>query len=311
MSVKTKKVLECYNAWEPRIDKCDFQWKLRLLQAHWSKQNNFPTMVEENGKVRGAELDLSYAEEKLANFLTPTIRRFIRREVLDPTKGKRFRRDKERILKNLLSSQPMSFNLFGEMAENHGLASSVLGAMTKGRLEQVLEIEFEWFPPKEGSLRTQDGTAFDVYIRYANAYGNEGFLGIELKYHEVPKDEHYYLKHGQYYDKIAASMGCFKQSGLEILRKKSHLDQLWRNHLLAGIQGNSDGIQDFCSVTIYPKVNCAYESAVNSYGECLTNFDTFNSWTLDDFLDCTKAHTTAPWVDAFFDRYLNLDRLPL
>ena len=308
MNIRPKEILERYDAWERRTDVCDFQWKLRLLQSHWRVQRDLPNAFH-HGKRRGAELAMPEAQQTLVNYLTPTIRTVVRREVdgRDRSQGKLFK--EPRIYNHLLSSQPLSFNLFGELAEDHELASCVLREMTGGRLARVTAIKFEWSPGRSNERYTNDGSAFDVYVKYEGPAGEPGFLGIEVKYHENLKSstKDYRLR----YDEVAAEMGCFREASLPTLRQAGPLQQMWRDHLLSGSHRKSDGFADACFVMVYPELNTACSRAIDAYKGCLRSSDTFDAWTLENFVTCLAQHTEAEWVGLFRDRYLDLSRLPL
>lgn len=308
MSDRPKEILQRYDAWERKADSCDFQWKLRLLQAHWRVEKGLRKKFD-GGKARGAELAMPQAKETLANFLTPTIRTVVRREVDDPVRSRGKVYKKPRIYNHLLSSQPLSFNLFGELAEDYDLASCVLGDMTAGRVARVTAVEFEWSPGRRDHRYTGDGSAFDVYVKYDGSAGDRGFLGIEMKYHENLKDST--NNYRPRYDEVAADMGCFQESSLSRLQQAGPLQQMWRDHLLTGAHRKVDGFDDACFVMIYPELNIACSSAVDAYRGCLTNSDTFEAWTLESFVACLNRHTDAEWVRLFHDRYLDMSRLPL
>ncbi len=157
-------------AWERNSDTTDFQRRARLLQALWREASNLPVGTLK-GLPRGAMLEMPFAQECLANYLTPTIRGVVEREVLDRkrSKGKVFGRP--RIFANLLSSQPLCFNLFGEMAEDLDLATAVLRDLTGGAVARVLGIEFEHSPGRGDTTYTGDRSAFDVFIQYEPARG--------------------------------------------------------------------------------------------------------------------------------------------
>ena len=315
-SDRPKDILQRYAAWEPRTDKHDYQWKLRLLQSHWRAEKGLP-MKDAGDKARGAEVAMPEAKETLDNYLTPTIREVVRREVEGPkSQGKLFDK-KQKIYNHLLSSQPLCFNLFGELAEDLDLASQVLSDMSEGRVAQVTAIEFEW-APRPRARYLDDKTAFDVYVTYQTATGQRGFLGIEVKYHENLKKkekDNPYLAHCTRYDEVAAKMGCFHEEHLEKLRqsrqKADGLQQMWRDHLLMGAHREVDGFDDACSVLLYPAVNTTCEAAVADYRHCLSDAGTFEAWTLEAFVACLRQHTDAAWGRLFYDRYLDLSRLPL
>ncbi len=304
---RPRALLDRYTAWEPRADRFDFQWRLRLLQSHWRVEHGLP-MGTLRGRDRGAVLAMPEARDALLNYLTCGIRDVVRKEVDDPVRSRGKLYGKPRIYNNLLSSQPLAFNLFGELSENLDLASSVLGEMTDGRVARVDAVEFEWSPGRSDLSYTGDRTAFDVYVRYEGAKGQRGFLGIEVKYHEnlkTTRDDHRCQ-----YDEVARDMGCFDDAGLDLLREPGSLQQMWRDHLLVGAHRKVNGFAEGTFVFLYPAVNQACSVAVAAYRSCLKKRGTFAAWTLDDFVTCLRQHTDEDWVEVFYDRYLNLDRLP-
>ena len=249
------------------------------------------------------------ARQTLVNYLTPNIRRVVRKELRNSIRTKEKLYKKPRIYNHLLSIQPLCFNLFGELAEDHELASCVLQEMTMERLARVTAIKFEWSPGRSNERYTNDRSAFDVYVKYEGQGGEPGFLGIEVKYHENLKSSRNYYR--TRYDEVAAEMGCFRIGSLPTLRKAGPLQQVWRDHLLVGSHRECDGFSDACFVMMYPEINIACSLAVDAYQHCLSSFDTFDAWTLEDFIACIARHTEAEWVQAFHERYLNLGRLQL
>ena len=313
MANRPEDILRDYAAWERRADKHDYQWKLRLLQSHWRTEKELP-MKYDGDKARGAELPIPAAKQTLDNYLTRTIRRVVRREVEGPKRRDKLGYEKlykqPRIYNHLLSSQPLCFNLFGELAEDLNVASQVLGDMSKGRVSRVTAIEFEWSPGRGDYRYTGDKSAFDVYIAYQNATGQCGVLGIEVKYHEnltADTTDAYRPR----YDEVAAEMGCFHTEHLATLRQAGPLQQMWRDHLLVGAHRQVDGFADACFVVLYPEVNTPCAQAVAAYRQCLSDARTFEAWTLETFVSRLRKHTDADWVQLFYDHYLDLSRLPL
>ena len=317
MTDRPEDILRRYDAWEPNTDQHDYQWKLRLLQSYWRAEKEL-RMKDDGDKARGAELPMPQAKETLDNYLTPTICEVVKREVDGPQSQDKLYK-KPRIYNHLLSSQPLCFNLFGELVEDLDLASQVLGDMRKGRGTQVTAIEFEWSPGRGDPRYTGDKSAFDVYVTYRNATGQRGFLGIEVKYHENLKkkeDKNPYHTHGTRYDEVAAEMGCFHEEHLNTLRQASRqkpdgLQQMWRDHLLMGAHLKESGFVDACFVLLYPAVNTTCEATVVAYQQCLSDGRTFEAWTLETFVSSLRKYTDAEWVRLFYDRYLDFSRLPL
>lgn len=316
-STRPKDLLQRYDVWEPDTDKHDYQWKLRLLQSLWREEQGFP-VGEHRGRPSGNRVAMPEAVETLVNYLTQPIRAVATREV-ERLKRQGALLDERRLYDNLLSSQPLCFNLFGELTKDLNLASQVLSDMSKGRVSQVTAIKFEWSPRRSDLRYLGDKTAFDVYVTYQNAKDPRGFLGIEVKYHEnleEKKDPNYYHTHRTRYDEVAACMGCFHEEHLDTLRQATRrrvdgLQQMWRDHLLMGAHRKVDGFDDACSVLLYPAVNTTCEAAVAAYQQCLSDVRTFEAWTLETFVSSLRKYTDDEWVRRFNDRYLALSRLPV
>jgi PD-(D/E)XK nuclease superfamily protein len=89
--------------------------------------------------------------------------------------------ERDRLYRNLLSSQPLCFNLFGGLALAPNLLLRVLKEVFDVPATDVVDVRFEWAP--ERSQHLGSGSAFDCYIEYATPSGL-GFVGVETKYSE-------------------------------------------------------------------------------------------------------------------------------
>lgn len=178
-----------------------FQQRARLLQALWREAQGLPVGLH-RGAPLGSTVELGHAKATLANFLTDTIRDVVRHDVLGPGRDPDALINETRLFANLLSSQPLCFNLFGELARDLDLATRVIGAMMPGRIGRVTEILFEHSPVRRDPRFTGDRSAFDVFVRYESPSARRGFLAIEVKYHEALNDKaaphrpRYLLRHG-------------------------------------------------------------------------------------------------------------------
>ena len=308
---RSEELLRHYDAWEPVTDKRDFQWRMRLLQSLWREERGLQKGTLDgrpSGKLRGACLAMPEAQETLPNYLTRNIREVVRRE-LDSPGGKLY--GTPRIYNNLLSSQPLCFNLFGELTLDLDLATQVLADMSDGRIARVCAIDFEFSPGRRDSRYTGDRSAFDVYVRYETRSGREGFTGIEVKYHEslsTGDEKRHYEKHGGRYDEIAGAMGCFCEARLGRLRE-SRLQQIWRDHLLMGMHKDVDGFEDAFFVLLHPAQNSYFSEAVQEYLECLSDDSSFRNWTLEGLVERLMDHSSAKWIRDFHRRYLDFSRL--
>lgn len=207
-----------------------FQRMARVMQSLWREEQGHPIGLHRELPL-GSRLAMPWAEETLGNYLTETIRDVVRREVFSSERSQEKLFGYPRIINDLLSSQPLCFNLFGELQQDLSLASQVVADLTNGHIRQVTRIEFEYSPGRGSLDYTGDASAFDVYVEYIAATGAAGFLGIEVKYHENLQNPA--ARHRQRYDEVTAVMECFRDDARETLRTKP-LQQIWRDHLLAG-----------------------------------------------------------------------------
>jgi hypothetical protein len=288
-------------------DASEFQQRARVLQSLWREEQGYRCGEHQGSKgtrLLGSRL-MPEDAKTLKNYLTETIRGVVEDEVcnIKASEGKLY--GKPRIFNDLLSSQPLCFNLFGELTQDLALASKVIKTMTAGRFTEVTKIDFEYSPGRRDPRYLNDRSAFDVFLRCKTSTGKEGFIGIEVKYHENlqgPPGEH-----KQRYDDVAKQMECFGKDHEPL--KKTPLQQIWRDHLLAGITRIVDNYDDGIFVTLYPKDNTHVSTALNEYRTHLTNEETFASWTLEDFVAALRLHSEAPWITAFTDRYLAFDKI--
>ena len=252
---------------------------------------------------------MPWAKETLSNYLSDTIRNVVRKEVINNTNnGKLY--GKPRIFNNLLSSQPLCFNLFAELQHDLELATNVFKKLCPHRVNKVTRIEFEHSPGRGDITYTGDRSAFDVYVEFLNDSDKKGFIGIEVKYHENLKLPPAHIK--DRYFEVATAMGCFKEECLDVIQT-SPLEQIWRDHLLAGSLLRSpkpkDDFKDGFFVFLFPHDNLHCQEAVKQYKQCLTIDRTFQSWTLEDVAKVIEEETNENWIDDLIDRYLNFGKI--
>jgi hypothetical protein len=105
-------------------------------------------------------------------------------------------------------------------------------------------------------------------------------------------------------------MGCFEASAAERLKKKP-LQQIWRDHLLAGsmLLGTRPVYADAFLAFLHPKGNEPCAQAVDRYRACLRNDKSFVSWTLEALVEAIRVEGGGAWVESFARRYLAFDRI--
>jgi len=181
-----------------------------------------------------------------------------------------------------------------------------MSALTNGRFTEVRSISFEHSPGRSNPQYTADRSAFDVFVECRTASGGRGFVGIEVKYHENLRGPA--GVHKARYDEIADGMACFATEAAGAL-KSGPLQQIWRDHLLAGITREVDGYDEALFVMLYPADNHHVLDAVAGYRACLTDDSSFADWTLEDVIARVQAHSAQDWADRFRDRYLSFEKI--
>jgi hypothetical protein len=277
----------------------------RLLQSKWRTKRNF------SFQKLGNFLEMPFAKESKANYLTANIKEFVTNEIKS-AKINGALIGEPRIWNNLLSSQPLCFNLFGEMVYNKGLANKLFQNLFPKIVDVVTDIKFEFSPGRGSSKYTNDNSAFDVFIEYKRAEIT-GFLGIEVKYAESLREETIKKAEKNYreeYIKWAINSNVFKMDCIESL-KKPPLSQIWRDHLLsiATKQDYNEG----SFVFLFPKNNEQCKNGVEKYKECLTTEDKlisgFLPMYLEDLIYELRKLNDCNWTKELEERYLGTDIL--
>lgn len=241
------------------------------------------------------------------NFLTPEIFR-VAKERLAQRGGVI---EEFRLLHNMLSSQPMCFNLFGPLVADRALATALLRQLLPGEVDRVTQVVIE-FAPKPKSEYLDDNTAFDAFIEYRQPDGKLAFLGVETKLTE-PFSQ-------QKYDKPAYRR-WMEGAGVPWHPDNAHLgadiehNQLCRDHLLAIAMrdhASSRYAKGRLMLVRHPG-DGSCDEVVRGYQRLLCDDDsTFVDMPLDLLVERFRAaelnQEQRRWLDAFELRYLDLER---
>ncbi len=214
--------------------------------------------------------------------------------------------DEYRLLHNMLSSQPMCFNLFAPLAADLALASRVFGLLLPSEIEAVTRVAFE-FAPEPPSEYLNDRTAFDCFVEYVRPDGRRAFVGIETKLTEPFSQK---LYDGAAYRRWAERPDSpWPQASWPRLAEVAH-NQLWRDHLLA-IAMTARPASPYASgklMLVRHPDDGACATVTKGYEGFLAPGDmTFLDCPLDRVVAaCAAACPGAGWVTEFRRRYLEL-----
>lgn len=275
-----------------------FRRRMRLHQS-WYRH----AILDEPYGTGPRRTDTSYYANMLScngatngrNFLTTDIFELAKKRAAEQTGAV----EPFRLFGNMLSSQPMCFNLLGLLELDDNVGTVLARTLWGMHIERVKAVRFEWAPtPKVEYLN--DRTAFDALIEYDSTEG-PGFIGIETKLSEpfspkvYDKDEYRRWMVGDAPWRCDAHPRCSARA----------LNQLWRDHLLAWAlmrHGESQFVRG-CLTVIHHAEDRDCVKAVEGYRALLRDDDkTFLSFGLDEIVSAWR--TQAPqWAAKFAERY--------
>jgi hypothetical protein len=288
-----------------------FRASARLLQSLWRADRKLPIgpHVAEDGTVRelGSRLTRQDAK-KGANFLSSDLARLARFESVYREPGAIIEQD--RLWANMLSSQALCFNLFGDLKHDREKASRAFRSMWPEFIHTVDDVLFEHSPGRGAGRFTADGTAFDVVILGKTPDGRRSFVAIEVKYTESMTEPP--APHRSRYDELSDACGVFKAARSLCLRTMP-LQQLWREHLLTRTMVR-EGLYDVgLFVVVHPERNQQAREAVSAYRKQLVSESPlecgFTSTTIEELLAARRAEGDVDFADAFHARYLDIERV--
>lgn len=223
----------------------------------------------------------------------------------------------ERLFNNLLSSQPMAFNLFCPLIKmlekDESTATDILrAALPDYNINKVTKIDLEFIPDNFKEL-TNDLTAMDAIIEFTDNDGIPSFIAIETKYSENLGVNEASRKGKAKAIETIKSLRIF-QSEIEnrITSKEVALTQIYRNFLLSETYGIDQNKKAY-SIVLAPKENLTTANEVNSLKNELKEEYRYkiSSVNLEDFvlklIEKSQGKYQATFR-AFYDRYLNFEK---
>lgn len=264
----------------------------------WRSSKHKHTNMILDGEVSGKnfvnEFAFNYAKKRVAN------------------KKKNETIDEYRLFNNLLSSQPMAFNLFCPFIQ----------MLEKGMVREVSKIFQTVFPEIGIKVVTEvgleflhtdvenylnDRTAMDAIVRYIDTDDKPSFIAIETKYTDILGVNTGIGK--TRYNEWIKRLGVFKPETEEsLLRGVKPVSQIYRNFLLTESYGIMEKAHRFYSVVLSPALHPTTKEEVASLRDELKPEyrNKVFSVSIEDFIKCTLAvcpiEEKAPFV-YFSNRY--------
>lgn len=295
-----------------------YQAYYRYLQSLWRESKNIP--VKKNVGQSYNNVYGNYTSDPHANFMTEGIRSLVDNELSPENKGERLI-EETRLRTNLLSSQPLCFNLFGELKLNIDKALQFFNILYDNYFKSIDRIEFEYNPARRDPRLTGDRSAFDVFVEYTSVAGNKGFIGIEVKYSETLNegaDSVNDILNKQFCNEPRTRRDRYRELSIELFAETNYGEleqlpafQIWRDHLLAVsmCKAFSEKYDEGVFLFLAPYSNEKCRDGVKRYRNLLLNHDDSidshfcNAW-LEEYIETLDKVFDEEWTKDMKVRYL-------
>ena len=227
-----------------------FKRKCRLLQS-WYRVEKLKQQDCGPWQPGGLQVGSSLVngEQSRANFISPAALACAFDKLAEKEEDSDITIDRERLFNNMLSSQPMCFNLFGDfrvgVSHENPNAGQVLAAILGESSRSLFsDVEIEMFPrpdgdPKPNGNYIYDKTAFDAAVLFKDGEGRQSLASIETKYTDKLGGNEAHEQDRQ--KGIAEDLRLFNEKGRE-WDATHDFDQVVRNLLLTIEFGRRRGL---------------------------------------------------------------------
>lgn len=303
----------------------EFTQKCRELQGRYRERMGEPMGVGPWRSSKTKQINMLVDGEKTGkNFVNKYTFDYAKDRVENKKRHETI--DEYRLFNNMLSSQPMAFNLFCPFIQ----------MIEQGKIEAVSRIFQNIFPDKYIGVVTEvgleylerdikkylnDHTAMDAIVRYKDTDGKPAFIAIETKYTDV-LGENTSRSPNVKYNEWIKQLGMFKpDTETELIKsaeaakdRKNSLvgmkvvTQIYRNFLLTECYGVEEGANRCYSVVLSPAQHPTTEHEVASLRDELKPEyqHKISAISLEDFvartLEICPDEDKAPF-EYFKDRY--------
>jgi hypothetical protein len=289
-----------------------FRAAARLLQALWREDRGLVIGHYLNGqgkRVRLGSRITPVAGRQGENFLSPDIATLVRRECLFREIGALLEVD--RLQTNLLSSMPMTFNLFAPLKVNLRNAARFIDELFPGFMAECKAVRFEHSPGRGDPRYTADHSAFDVCLYGLSATGDRVFVAFEIKYSETgfePIPERFSPRHFA----IAEQAGLLLETEDPTIALNP-VQQLHREHCLAQSILDNDKADAGIFVLLAPSLNHLVQDMGVTYARKLAPSAAgkvrFETVTLERSIHALASIGLITHAQKLFGRYADFRRI--
>jgi hypothetical protein len=271
----------------------EFRRRLRYHQARWREANGHPIGTQpivprpDGGSARlvGSRLPLGYARDTGANFLTAPA--FVAARARGATVEPHQTLDHQRLWADLLSSEALTFNLFGDLAADLALADRAVHAWWPDAPGTVSEVRFAHSPGRLDPGYLNSLRAFDAAFVLDRHDGTQALVAVDVNYREWLKPEIPRPANLWRYLQVAERSGAFRPGALDAVKGRSGLAVMWLEHLLllSMLQHVRGAWTWGRYVVIHPAGNADLAEGCARYRSLLADGSTFASMSVEEILD--------------------------
>jgi hypothetical protein len=309
----SREELEAAHCWEAddhvpgRPAMTAFRRRARYHQARWREAHGHPIGTQPlvprpSAAVRpvGSRLPLDYGRDSGAGFVSAAALDAARARTSFVEREQSF--DHQRLWADLLSSEALGFNLFGDLAADIGQADGAMHRWWPDAPGTLREIRFAHSPGRLdpsylNSLRDFDAT----FVLDTDAH-EHAVVAVDVKFFERSKAEQPKPANAARNMEVAERSGAFTPD-VDRLLGRTDLAVVWLEHLLllSMLQHHSGGWTWGRYVVVHPAGNPDVVDLLARYREYLADDSTFATITLEELLaSCALPRST---TTALRDRY--------
>jgi len=312
----TRAELEAALCWEPgdiiprRPAMTAFRQRARLNQARWRERHGHPIGSQPyrprpgvDSRPVGSRIPLDYGLETGANLVTKPSLQAARARMAMVEREQSI--DHQRLWADLLSSEALAFNLFGDLAADPTRATRLVHGWFPDAPGAVSEVRFFHSPGRLDAQWLNSLRQFDAAFVLDRDDGSHGIVAVDVTYHErltieQPKPENLWR-----YREVHERSGAFRPDAFDTVKGRSDLWSPWLEQLLlfSMLQHPLGAWTWGRFVLVHPAGNVDMADLARRYRALLADETTFYSTTLEDVLQ--GGAIPARSARALRERYLD------
>jgi hypothetical protein len=315
IAAPTREELEAAACWEPgdviarRPAMTAFLQAARLQQARWRTRHDLPIGSQpyaprpgDDGRPVGSRIPLDYGKETGANLVTEAAREAARHRMSIVERSQSI--DHQRLWADLLSSEALAFNLFGDLAADVGRADRLTHGWFPDAPGRVSEVRFLHSPGRLDPQWLNSLRQFHAAFILDRHDGTHGIVAVDVTYHERLKPETPKPENLWRYTEVHERSKAFTQEAFDRVHGRSDLWSPWLLQLLlfSMLQHPSGAWTWGRFVVVRAAGNVDMADMCDRYGALLEDRATLRSTTLEEIL--AGGALPASSVRALRERYV-------